>query len=92
MLIDLADKTAIVTGSTAGIGLAIAHGLAHAGASVVVNGRTEERVHSAVAQLRSAYPDAFAQRPPKQTTSGAAVQNSEHCAADDADEGALTNG
>ena len=58
MLIDLADKTAIVTGSTAGIGLAIAHGLAHAGASVVVNGRTEERVHSAVAQLRSAYPDA----------------------------------
>jgi len=58
MLIDLSGKTAIVTGSTAGIGLAIAHGLAHAGATVVVNGRTEGRVHTAVEELRSAFPDA----------------------------------
>jgi NAD(P)-dependent dehydrogenase (short-subunit alcohol dehydrogenase family) len=38
MKIDLSDKTALVTGSTAGIGRAIAKGLAAAGASVIVNG------------------------------------------------------
>lgn len=58
MLIDLTGKTAIVTGSTAGIGLAIAHGLARAGASVVVNGRTEDRVHTAIEEIRAACPDA----------------------------------
>jgi NAD(P)-dependent dehydrogenase (short-subunit alcohol dehydrogenase family) len=58
MLIDLTGKTAIVTGSTAGIGLAIAHGLARAGASVVVNGRPEGRVHTAVEEIRAACPDA----------------------------------
>jgi NAD(P)-dependent dehydrogenase (short-subunit alcohol dehydrogenase family) len=46
--IDLAGRTALVTGSTAGIGLAIATGLARAGAEVVVNGRTAERVDAAV--------------------------------------------
>lgn len=35
---DLTDKTALVTGSTSGIGLAIATGLAHAGADVMLNG------------------------------------------------------
>ena len=43
MKIDLSGKSAVVSGSTAGIGYAIAKGLAEAGASVVVNGRTEER-------------------------------------------------
>jgi NAD(P)-dependent dehydrogenase (short-subunit alcohol dehydrogenase family) len=38
--IDLTGKTAIVTGSTAGIGFAIAKGLVGAGATVIVNGRT----------------------------------------------------
>src|SRR5690242_13462106 len=42
--IDLTGKTALVTGSTQGIGLAIATGLAAAGARVVVNGRTAARV------------------------------------------------
>src|SRR4029077_8483437 len=51
MHIDLSGKTAIVTGSTAGIGLAIARGLAAAGAKVVVNGRTEATVEKAVAEL-----------------------------------------
>ena len=51
MHIDLSGKTAIVTGSTAGIGLAIARGLATAGAKVVVNGRTEAAVEKAVAEL-----------------------------------------
>lgn len=51
MNIDLSGKTALVTGSTQGIGLAIAKGLAEAGARVVVNGRTAERVSAAVAAL-----------------------------------------
>ena len=41
MKIDLSGKRAIISGSTAGIGLAIATGLAATGAEVVVNGRTE---------------------------------------------------
>jgi NAD(P)-dependent dehydrogenase (short-subunit alcohol dehydrogenase family) len=49
--IDLSGKTALVTGSTQGIGLAIARGLAQAGARVVVNGRSQTRVDEAVAQL-----------------------------------------
>ena len=44
MHIELSGRTAIVTGSTAGIGLATARGLAAAGATVVVNGRTREAV------------------------------------------------
>src|SRR4051812_14248362 len=45
-------KRALVTGSTAGIGLAAATGLFKEGASVVVNGRTKERVEEAVAKVR----------------------------------------
>ena len=51
MNIDLTDKTAIVTGSTEGIGFAIARGLAQAGATVILNGRTEEKVVAAVDRL-----------------------------------------
>src|SRR5260370_25482290 len=58
MKIDLSGKTAIVTGSTAGIGLAIARGLATAGAKVVVSGRTEGAVAKAVAELVGAVPGA----------------------------------
>jgi NAD(P)-dependent dehydrogenase (short-subunit alcohol dehydrogenase family) len=48
MQINLKNRRAIVTGSTAGIGLAIATGLAAAGAQVVVTGRTQERVDEAL--------------------------------------------
>jgi NAD(P)-dependent dehydrogenase (short-subunit alcohol dehydrogenase family) len=50
--IDLSGKTALVTGSTQGIGYAIAAGLAGSGARVAVNGRTEARVDEAVERLR----------------------------------------
>jgi len=48
MIIDLKGKHALVSGSTAGIGYAIAKGLAAAGAAVVINGRGEGRVKQAV--------------------------------------------
>jgi NAD(P)-dependent dehydrogenase (short-subunit alcohol dehydrogenase family) len=53
MDLKLAGKTALVTGSTAGIGFAIAKALAREGAAVVVNGRTESRVNAAVARIES---------------------------------------
>ena len=56
MKIDLKGKTALVTGSTSGIGHAIARGLAAAGADVVVNGRTQAKVDAAVAAIGKAAP------------------------------------
>jgi NAD(P)-dependent dehydrogenase (short-subunit alcohol dehydrogenase family) len=57
MNIDLKGKTALVTGSTAGIGHAIAKGLASSGADVIINGRTQAKVDAAVAVLAAASPD-----------------------------------
>lgn len=51
MDLQLKGKRALVTGSTAGIGFAIARELLREGASVIVNGRTQERVEAAVKQL-----------------------------------------
>jgi NAD(P)-dependent dehydrogenase (short-subunit alcohol dehydrogenase family) len=53
MLIDLTGKTAIVTGSTEGIGYAIARQLAQSGASVILNGRTPSKVEAVTRKLRS---------------------------------------
>jgi NAD(P)-dependent dehydrogenase (short-subunit alcohol dehydrogenase family) len=53
MDLKLTGKIALVTGSTAGIGFAIAKSLAGEGAIVYVNGRTKERVDAAVAAIRS---------------------------------------
>ncbi len=53
MDLQLTNKKALVTGSTAGIGLAIASLLAEEGASVVVNGRSPRRVEEAVQSIRT---------------------------------------
>jgi NAD(P)-dependent dehydrogenase (short-subunit alcohol dehydrogenase family) len=52
--LQLQGKRALVTGSTAGIGLAIAQGLAREGAGVIINGRTAKRVDQAIAALKGA--------------------------------------
>jgi NAD(P)-dependent dehydrogenase (short-subunit alcohol dehydrogenase family) len=58
MKIDLTGKTAIITGSTEGIGWACALGLAEAGASVVLNGRKAETLEKAADALRDRFPGA----------------------------------
>ena len=58
MDLQLGGKIAFVSGSTAGIGLAIASRLARESAEVVINGRTEERVREAIAQIKKDSPDA----------------------------------
>ena len=61
MDLKLKGKTALVTGSTAGIGFGIARRLLQEGVSVVINGRTEARINSALDQLRRAIPDCTVQ-------------------------------
>ncbi|MCI2959273.1 SDR family oxidoreductase [Agromyces atrinae] len=58
MQIDLGGKTALVSGSSQGIGAAIAEGLARAGATVVLNGRNSRSVTRAAETLARAVPDA----------------------------------
>src|SRR5436309_9253831 len=58
MDLQLTGKRALVTGSTAGIGLAIGTTLASEGATVIINGRSESRVAGAVAKIRQKYPQA----------------------------------
>jgi gluconate 5-dehydrogenase len=54
-LFDLRGKRALVTGATHGLGLAMAEGLAAAGATVIINGHSsQERIDAAVEQLRAA--------------------------------------
>ncbi|WP_250517835.1 SDR family oxidoreductase [Caballeronia sp. INDeC2] len=59
-LFDLAGRRALITGSSTGIGFALARGLGSAGARVVLNGRNETRLHDAVRTLREEGIDAEA--------------------------------
>ncbi|HTT36545.1 MAG TPA: SDR family oxidoreductase [Burkholderiales bacterium] len=56
MDLQLENRRALVTGSTAGIGFAIARGLAAEGAEITLTGRTQASVDSALARLRSSVP------------------------------------
>ncbi|AZE95041.1 3-oxoacyl-ACP reductase [Pseudomonas orientalis] len=58
MKIDVSGKVAIVSGSTAGIGLGISQALAQSGATVVVIGRDSGKVDAALASIRQAVPNA----------------------------------
>jgi len=58
MQIEFKGKTAIVTGSTSGIGFAIGLGLARSQARVILNGRREARLNEALAQMRALAPGA----------------------------------
>ena len=58
MNLQLENKLALVTGSTAGIGFAVAKALAAEGARVIINGRTEERVDAALRGIRRDQPGA----------------------------------
>ncbi|HWC59035.1 MAG TPA: SDR family oxidoreductase [Verrucomicrobiae bacterium] len=58
MDLNLKNKTAFISGSTAGIGFAIAERLAREGARVIINGRTEKRVAFAIHELHSKVPHA----------------------------------
>src|SRR5687767_8200063 len=58
MDLQLQNKTALVTGSTAGIGLATAKLLASEGASVIITGRTEDRINAAIDLIKQNYTQA----------------------------------
>ena len=58
MDLKLTDKLALVSGSTKGIGLAIATGLAREGARVIINGRSEKTVGEALATIHKILPEA----------------------------------
>ena len=58
MNLEIEGRRALVTGSTAGIGYAIAHGLAAEGAQVVITGRTQAAVDAAIARINQDLPKA----------------------------------
>lgn len=58
MDLQLTNKTALVTGSTEGIGYAIAKGLLKEGTKVYINGRTQEKIDQSIIQLKKDVPNA----------------------------------
>jgi NAD(P)-dependent dehydrogenase (short-subunit alcohol dehydrogenase family) len=57
MDLQLKGKTAFISGSTQGIGFAIAYNLLKEGANVVINGRSESKIAEAIAKLNETFPD-----------------------------------
>lgn len=57
MNLQLESKTAFISGSTQGIGFAIAHQLLKEGASVIINGRIQQKLDAAIERLRMAHPE-----------------------------------
>lgn len=58
MDLKLNEKTAFITGSTAGIGFATAKSLLQEGVNVIINGRTQERIDAAIQKLKQDFPNA----------------------------------
>ncbi len=73
--VDLSGKTALVTGSTDGIGNACARGFLGANANVVINGRNADKVERVAEELRSEFPG------PEVITAPADIGNKEGCSA-----------
>jgi NAD(P)-dependent dehydrogenase (short-subunit alcohol dehydrogenase family) len=71
--LDLRGHVALVSGSTAGIGLAVAEGLAALGAATIVNGRTAARVEAAIAALQERDPNASLMGAPFDLSNAAGV-------------------
>ena len=71
-LFDLTGRTALITGSSQGIGLALAQGLVQGGAAVVLNGRDEHKLVAAATALRAAVPGARVTTAAFNVTDGAA--------------------
>lgn len=74
MDLQLKGRTALVSGSTLGIGFAIASTLASEGASVIVNGRTQERVDEAIARISKDNPGAQLRRAAADLSTAAGVE------------------
>jgi NAD(P)-dependent dehydrogenase (short-subunit alcohol dehydrogenase family) len=75
MDLQLTQKTALVTGSTAGIGFAIAKRLAAEGAQVIITGRTEARIGAAIEALTAQVPGARLRGVPADFAQRASVDN-----------------
>ena len=75
MHLQLQDKAALVTGSTAGIGFATAKLLAAEGATVYLNGRTQKRIDEAIALIKQEHPHAELQGIPADFSKVAEVSN-----------------
>lgn len=78
MDLQLTGKLALVTGSTAGIGFAIAEALAAEGAHVIVNGRTDVRVREACERIKAAHPQARLESLPIDLSTTEAVTETTH--------------
>ena len=79
MDLQLTKKIALVSGSTAGIGNAIATSLAHEGATVIVNGRTSAAVDAAVSAMKMATNDSAVSPMMKRSSTASASGEPARC-------------